>query len=93
MSVENQTEAGRRIPILLSVPAYRHWLSVEQMLGRVDLSRWLATGLIHFVVIGDMCCVGAGQMRRRDLAQRVQHARRARLDCRPRLIRQDKVSG
>ncbi len=51
-SVENQTEADRRIPILLIVPAFRRWLSVEPMLGPVDLRRWLATGLIHFVVIG-----------------------------------------
>ena len=52
VSVENQTEADRRIPILLTIPARIRWLSVEPLLGPVDLRRWLAAGPIHFVVVG-----------------------------------------
>jgi protein gp37 len=36
-SVENQDEADRRIPVLLSVPARKHFLSCEPLLGPVDL--------------------------------------------------------
>lgn len=38
-TVENQTEADRRIPALLSVPAKLHFLSCEPLLGAVDLTR------------------------------------------------------
>ena len=36
-TVENQEEADRRIPRLLAVPAARHFLSCEPLLGPVDL--------------------------------------------------------
>lgn len=37
VSVENQEAADRRIPILLKIPAAVRWVSVEPMLGPVDL--------------------------------------------------------
>lgn len=37
VSVENQEMADQRIPILLDIPAAVRWLSVEPMLGPVDL--------------------------------------------------------
>jgi protein gp37 len=40
-SVEDQTTADRRIPQLLAVPAVVRFLSVEPMLGPVDLSPWM----------------------------------------------------
>ena len=41
-TVENQTEADRRIPHLLAIPARIRFLSVEPMLGPVDLERvWM----------------------------------------------------
>lgn len=40
-TVENQTEADRRIPHLLGVPAVVHFLSCEPLLGPVSL-RWLS---------------------------------------------------
>ena len=40
-TVENQEEADRRIPHLLSVPAKLHFLSCEPLLGPVDLTPWL----------------------------------------------------
>jgi protein gp37 len=40
-TVENQAEADRRIPHLLAVPAAKRFLSMEPLLGPVDLSGWL----------------------------------------------------
>jgi protein gp37 len=40
-TVENQEYADRRIPELLKIPARVRFLSVEPMLGPVDLSWWL----------------------------------------------------
>ena len=41
VSVEDQKTADERIPILLQIPAAVRWLSVEPMLGGVDISKWL----------------------------------------------------
>lgn len=41
VSVENQECADSRIPLLLSTPARLRFLSVEPLLGPVDLKRWL----------------------------------------------------
>jgi protein gp37 len=46
-TVENQIEAERRIPGLLSVPAHRRFLSCEPLLGPLDLTN-LCTG--HYFV-------------------------------------------
>jgi protein gp37 len=40
-SVENQRQADRRIPQLLQTPAAVRWLSMEPLLGPVDLRNWL----------------------------------------------------
>lgn len=40
-SVENQEQADKRIPHLVSVPALTRFLSMEPLLGPVDLSPWL----------------------------------------------------
>lgn len=40
-TVENQEEADRRIPILLSTPATIRFLSCEPLLGPVDLNNWI----------------------------------------------------
>lgn len=37
VSAENQVKADERIPILLDTPAAVHWLSLEPLLGRVNL--------------------------------------------------------
>jgi protein gp37 len=50
VSVENQTEADRRIPLLLEVPAVQRMVSVEPMLGPVNLRPWL--GSLDWVIIG-----------------------------------------
>jgi protein gp37 len=40
-TVCNQTEADRDIPILLKIPAAKLFLSIEPMLGPVEISKWL----------------------------------------------------
>ena len=40
-SVEDQATADDRIPKLLSIPAAHHWVSIEPMLGQVDLWPYL----------------------------------------------------
>lgn len=41
VSVENQQYAEERIPLLLQTPAAVRWLSIEPLLGPVDLDRWI----------------------------------------------------
>lgn len=41
VSAENQKRADERIPILLRIPAAGHFVSLEPMLGRVDLQNYL----------------------------------------------------
>lgn len=41
VTAENQEQADRRIPVLLQIPAAVRFVSVEPMLGRLDLTRWL----------------------------------------------------
>jgi len=41
VTAENQARADERIPILLSIPAAVHFVSVEPMLGPVDLETYL----------------------------------------------------
>jgi protein gp37 len=40
-STEDQARADERIPILLSIPAKIHWLSVEPLLGPIELNAFL----------------------------------------------------
>lgn len=46
-TVENQEQADNRIPHLLRIPAARRGLSLEPLLGPVDLSKWLCDNSIH----------------------------------------------
>jgi len=46
-TVENQQEADRRIPHLLSVPARVHFLSCEPLLGPLDIAQYLEPDEIH----------------------------------------------
>ena len=41
VSVENQKRADERIPVLLQTPAAHRWVSLEPLLGPVDLRRYL----------------------------------------------------
>ena len=41
VSIEDQPTADERIPKLLQTPAAVRWLSLEPMLGSIDISRWI----------------------------------------------------
>lgn len=41
-TIANQTEADRDIPKLLAVPAHKRFLSMEPLLGAVDIKKWIA---------------------------------------------------
>lgn len=60
-SVENQELAQKRIPILLEVPAVVRGLSVEPLIGPVDLEPWLEN--IQWVIVGGESGQGARQMK------------------------------
>jgi protein gp37 len=45
VSVEDQKTADERIPILLEIPAAKHFISLEPMLGPVDLSKYLVKNI------------------------------------------------
>lgn len=49
-SVEDQRHAELRVPVLLDTPAAIRWLSVEPLLGPVDLAPWIHA--IDWVVVG-----------------------------------------
>lgn len=51
-STENQHYANKRIPELLYVPARVRFLSVEPLLGPLDLSEYLSEGGIHWAIVG-----------------------------------------
>jgi protein gp37 len=62
-TVENQEYADRRIPELLKVPASVRFLSVEPLLGPVDLSPYLARRAgIDLVIVGGESGPGARPM-------------------------------
>ncbi|MGO9997350.1 MAG: DUF5131 family protein, partial [Acetobacteraceae bacterium] len=51
-TVENTTEARRRIPILLRVPARVHWLSVAPLLEPLDLRPPGSGSGVDWIVVG-----------------------------------------
>jgi protein gp37 len=51
-TVEDMIEAHRRIPHLLAVPAKTRFLSGEPMLEPLNLTPWLATRDLHWVILG-----------------------------------------
>ena len=58
ITAENQQTANERIPILLQIPAAKRFVSIEPMLGPVDLCQdlayppFLGVGLIDWVIAG-----------------------------------------
>jgi protein gp37 len=55
VSVENQKTADERIPVLLQIPAVGRFVSVEPMLGPVDLTKWLPICHCPADYIGNGC--------------------------------------
>ena len=60
VTAENQRLADERIPILLQIPAAKHFVSIEPMLGPVDLP-WLRYGLLdrgYYDILDWVICGG-----------------------------------
>lgn len=53
VSVEDQKTADERIPELLKLRAAVRWISVEPMLGPVDMSKWLCKDMTGVSVTGE----------------------------------------
>ena len=75
VSVENQQAADERIPLLLETPAAHRWLSVEPLLGPLDLHR-VSPGLLGTSAIFD----ALGGRRWEDNGETINATACARLD-------------
>jgi protein gp37 len=53
VSVESQSAATRRVPVLLRVPSYRHYVAAEPLLGPLNLTHWLKAGIGWVLVSGE----------------------------------------
>jgi protein gp37 len=53
VTAENQARADERIPLLLKTPAARRFVSVEPILGRVDLTEYLDPKSNDFALFGE----------------------------------------
>ena len=62
ITVEDHKRAVERIPELLKIPAMIRFLSCEPLLGLVDLTPWLSTGGVHWVIGGGESGHGARPM-------------------------------
>lgn len=61
VSVENQECADRRIPVLVDIPASVHGVSIEPMLGEIDLTPYLPG--LDWVIVGGESQSGARPMK------------------------------
>ncbi|MDB5683169.1 MAG: hypothetical protein JWM75_867 [Sphingomonas bacterium] len=83
VSAEDQDAANERIPDLIAAPFAKRDLSLEPLLGPIDLSAWLwrnalPTGLIRQVIVGGESGAGARPMPpdwARSLRDQCRHAR------------------
>ncbi len=51
VSAENQETADKRIPLLLDIPARVRFVSAEPLLGSIEFTHWLPSGL-HWIITG-----------------------------------------
>ena len=83
VSVSDQATADSLIPLLLRIPAYRRGISLEPMLGPVDLKPWVGrvwTKLDH-VIVGGESGPGARPCSREWIDAVVARCDRARVPC------------
>ena len=62
VTVCNQAEADAKIPALLQIPAAKRFVSVEPMLGPVDVAAYLKDRRLHWVICGGETGPGARPM-------------------------------
>jgi len=79
VTAENQEQADRRIPLLLETPAWTRMVSVEPMLGPVDLRPWL--GKIGWVIVGAETGTGRRECREEWIESIVNQCRNAGVPC------------
>lgn len=60
ITICNQKEADRDIPKLINIPAKKHFLSIEPMLGAIDISAYIKN--IDWVIVGGESGRGARPM-------------------------------
>lgn len=60
VSIEDQSTAEDRLPILVQIPAAHRFVSCEPMLGTIDLSKWI--GNLDWVICGGESGPGARPM-------------------------------
>ena len=60
VSVEDQQRTEERIPLLLAIPARLRWLSVEPLLGPIDLRPHAFSGFVHSTNCENEHCALAG---------------------------------
>ena len=53
-SVEDQEQADKRIPYLISIPAAKRFVSIEPMLGPVDITQFVWTDINNNIIKSDM---------------------------------------
>jgi protein gp37 len=68
-SVENQEQADKRIPELLRVPARVRFLSMEPLLGSVDLPTPHVLGMHHYMTTGHQVLFGSALGQRAECVQ------------------------
>ena len=52
VTAENQKRADERVPFLLETPCQNKFLSIEPMLGQIDITKYLRTGKLKWVICG-----------------------------------------
>ena len=52
VSTETQSLARKRLPVLLDIPAAVRWVSAEPLLEPLELTPWLGTDRINWIVTG-----------------------------------------
>lgn len=62
ITTETQEWADKRIPDLMKIPAKVRWLSVEPMLGSMNIEKWLGPDKINWVIVGGESGIGARDM-------------------------------
>lgn len=77
VSIEDQRRADERIPLLLQVPAAVRFVSLEPLLGPVDLREYI--GLLDWIIIGCESGPGARPTRTEWVRAIVQQCREARV--------------
>lgn len=92
VTVCNQPEADEKIPLLLQIPAAVYFISIEPMLGPINLNVALARGIgeIHWVVLGTESGPGRRPAKLEDMINVVSQCKSAGI---PVFVKQVEIKG